>query len=127
MPMWLLCSCLNTLGCSCINIVIHLPFIATLSIITSLSLNIQYGDISCFDMCCLMTSLLLHMFSNLVCMLYSVASSMSLIVLHTGMSVNASIAFMLDCRIAISSSLFSAWFCHESQLVSDVQIWPWFV
>ena len=45
---WLLCSCLNALGCSYAVIIVHLLFIAIPSIITTLSLNVQLGHMSCF-------------------------------------------------------------------------------
>ena len=55
-PFWLLCSCSNTLGCTCVDITIKLSFTATPSIIAILSLSVSmvYGYMYCF------TSTLLH-------------------------------------------------------------------
>ena len=44
---------------------------------------------------------------SFVSMSFSLASHISFIVMHAGMSVATSMAFMLSCRPAISSSLFS--------------------
>ena len=74
MPMLLLCSCSNALGCSCAGIIIHLPFIATPSIIAGSSLKVWYCCLSC-----LMSDLLdsqssmVYIFQSCKCVLISVA------------------------------------------------------
>ena len=115
MPVWLLYTCCNGLGCSCASIIICLPFIATPSIITNSSLD---GHKCCVSY---LASALLHgqpsityIFRSLKCVLLSIASCMSCSVMHAGISV---VAYLLNYMSAISLSLFSTWFHLDSQSV----------
>ena len=49
------------------------------------------------------------------CLSYCAVSHISCIDIHSGISVQVSIALMLRFMPEISTSLFLEWFCHESQ------------
>ena len=113
MPM---CSCSNALDCSCASIIIHLHFIATLSIIVCSFSNMQYGCMSLFTPALPdgqpFTTCVLRSFR---CVTFSIASWISCIFMHVGIFANASIALIFSFMPAISLSLSSAHFCLDSQ------------
>ena len=87
-PMMLLCSCSSILGCSAINTVVLLPFIATLSIITISSTSVQCGCMSCF-ITFLFDSYpaIMYILRFCTCMTSCVAVCGSFVVMHFVMSV----------------------------------------
>ena len=113
--MWLLWCCTNALVCSCTRNLINLPFIATPSIITISSLNGLYGHMSCFASAVLDSQhSITYGFRFCKHVSFSLVICMAHIVMHLGMSAVALMAFVLMYRPAISSSLFSSWFCLDS-------------
>ena len=117
--MWLICSCFNICCCNTSGITICLPLLTIPSITAMSSLNIQYVLMSCGSWI-LLSGHPCFMYSIRCCRCWSwdVASYSSCIVIHCSMLAVNCIELILDHMPCISSSLFSLWFCLDSQ--SDI-------
>ena len=83
MSIWLLCSCCIVLGCRDPGVIIVLPFMVTLSIISSSSLNIKYSHISCFSsFLCARYPCIIYVFRSCRCMPLFMAVWMSFVGMH---------------------------------------------
>ena len=113
-PLWMLCSCFSACYCSFLGIMMHFPFIITLSITVRSFLNAQYSIIFCgisFLLC--NKPLIIQYFNHHKWSSCNVTHCKSCIDMHFGISVVVCTASIFIFMPGISLSWSSLWFCRN--------------